>query len=356
MKSVISVLFFSAFLILSCNHQSSKSNVKISETTDKQLPYLTFKDAELFPGNGSLLRAEDGVFLDDGRIVVVDQATGLRIIEENGSNRPFGDFKNVGFVHNPPEKVAGPNGLVMEQDGKHLLMCDVSDGKIYRTNIETEKVQLIHDHPYGINAIYSDKTGAIWFTQCAKNTNYAEMFMEINSPGPNGAVFRISKQNNTAELIKDSLYFANGITMDKAEKKLFVSETMMDRVHSFEIDIQSGKTEYSGVEAYVGTPDNILVDNQGRLIVASPVNNQVIGIDFKNHSHHIIFNASTKENQKITNEWFRRSHLGLNFGDLFSPKLYLPLPGLITGMFFSSDESTLYIANLGNDLLKLEYN
>ena len=69
----------------------------------------------------------------------------------------------------------------------------------------------------------------------------------------------------------------------------------------------------------------------------------------------IIFNASTKENQKITNEWVRRSHLGLARAELLTPNLYSPLPGLLTGMFFSTDGQTLYIANLGNDLLKLNY-
>ncbi len=91
----------------------------------------------LFPGNGGLLRPEDGVALEDGRIIVSDQAKGLRLIEKDGSNRPFGNFAEVGFIHNPPKNNAAPNGLVLEHDGKHLLMCDVSDGKIYRTNVDS---------------------------------------------------------------------------------------------------------------------------------------------------------------------------------------------------------------------------
>ena len=105
---------------------------------------------------------------------------------------------------------------------------------------------------------------------------------------------------------------------------------MMDRVQSFNVDVTSGKTEYSGVVANVGTPDNILIDNKGRLIVASPANNQVIAFDLDNHSQHIIFDASTKENQEIANEWFRRSHLVLPRAELVLPNLYIPLPGLLT--------------------------
>lgn len=154
-------------------------------------------------------------------------------------------------------------------------------------------------------------------------------------------------------IIEDSLCLANGITMDQDEKTLFVSETMMNRVLSFDIDITSGETKYAGVVATVLTPDNILIDAKGRLIIASPGGNQVIAADFKNHSQYIIFDASTKETQKIADEWFRRSQLGLARAELLTPKLYGPLPALLTGMFFSQDGRTLYIANLGNDILKL---
>ena len=127
-------------------------------------------------------------------------------------------------------------------------------------------------------------------------------------------------------------------------------------MHSFEVDITSGVANYIGVVANVGSPDNILIDQEGRLIVASPLYNQVVAVDFKNHSQHIIFDGSTKDNLKNTNEWNRRSHLGMERLELLSPDLFLPLPGLITGMFFSNDGQTLYITNLGNDLLKYEFN
>ncbi len=349
MKISIYFLFLFAFTFISCDSNKSNNQINSTEISLEKLPYFTYQKANLFPGTGSLLRVEDGVALEDGRIIVVDQAKGLRLIEKDGSNRPFGDFANAGFVYNAPEKIAAPNGLVLEQDGKHLLMCDVADGKIYRTNVGSEKVELIYDHPYGVNSIYRDKTGAIWFTQSSKGV------IAVNLPIPNGAIFRMADLKSVPIIIADSLYFANGITMDKDEKNLFVAESMMDRVHSFEVDIMSGKTAYSGVAANVGTPDNILIDKSGRLLVASPVTNQVVAVDLKNHSQHIIFDASTKENQKITNEWFRRSHLGLARAELLSPNLYSPLPGLVTGMFFSKDGQTLYIANLGNDLLKLNY-
>ena len=106
MKIINKSLFLLIFILVSCNDQQSDNKNEVSEETNKQLPYLTYNKASLFPGNGSLMRVEDGVALEDGRIVVVDQAAGLRLIEKDGSNRSFGDFKNAGFVHNQPEKIA----------------------------------------------------------------------------------------------------------------------------------------------------------------------------------------------------------------------------------------------------------
>ena len=355
MRLYIYVLLLIVLTFISCDNSTSKNQISSSEKSIEHLPYLTYQKESLFPGDGSLVRPEDGVSLEDGRIIVVDQANGLRLIEKDGNNRPFGDFSSAGFLHLPPDQVAGPNGMVLEYDGQHILMSDVADGKIYRINLATEKVEMIYDHPYGVNTIYRDKTGALWFSQSAESMNLGEMFQAANLPVPTGAVFRMADLKSAPVKILDSLYFANGITMDKDEKHLFVAETMMDRVHKLEVDNKTGEVSYISVAANVGTPDNLLFDKEGRLIVASPLYNQVIAVDFKNHSQHVIFDGSTKENLKITNEWNRRSHLGLERLELLSPDLFLPLPGLLTGMFFSNDGQTLYITNIGNDLMKLDY-
>src|SRR5688500_8807016 len=168
MKSSIYFISVLALIVISC--ETGRNNVasKPEEKSAEHLPYLTFEKKYLFPGDSSLSRPEDGVALSDGRVIVSDQVKGLRLIEQDGSNRPFGNFSEVGFVHKPPESPAAPNGLFLEHDKQHLLMCDYFTGKIYRTNISSEKVTLIYDHGSGVNAVYRDKTGAIWFTQTAK--------------------------------------------------------------------------------------------------------------------------------------------------------------------------------------------
>ena len=192
MRLYLYVLMLFAFYVSSCEAPKSDSPIPPAENPAEQIPYLTFKKDNLFPGDGSLLRAEDGVAFEDGRVIVVDQAHGLRLIEKDGSNRPFGDFAAAGFIHQPPEIVASPNGMVLEPDGEHILMSYVADGKIYRANIATEKVEMIYDHPFGVNTIYRDRTGALWFSQSAESTNLGEMFQAANLPVPTGSVFRMA--------------------------------------------------------------------------------------------------------------------------------------------------------------------
>jgi sugar lactone lactonase YvrE len=356
MKTITFAILIFIFLTSGCTPKPTESQPdKKAESSRVDLHYFTYNKENLFPGDGSLLRAEDGISLGDGRIIVVDQATGLRLIEKDGSNRPLGDFEAAGFVHQPPEQAAAPNGVILEQDGAHIIVSDVADGKIFRVNITTEEVKMIYDHPFGVNTIYRDRTGALWFSQSTESTNLEELFRDVNLPAPLGAVFRMADLESPPVKIVDSLYFANGITMDRDEKRLYVSETMMDRIHVFDVDVNSGSTQYAGVAAHVGTPDNLLVDGKGRLIVASPLFNQVIAIDLENHAQHVIFDGSTKENSQVTDEWVRRSHLGLERLDLFNENLYHPLPGVITGMFLTQDDRTLYITNLGNDLLKYDF-
>ena len=128
MKLSIYSLFLFALIFISCATSNKNNQINTSEKSAEQLPYLTFQKENLFPGDSSLLRPEDGVAFADGRVIVVDQAKGLRLIEKDGSNRPFGKFTDVGFLHNPPETIAAPNGLFLEHDKQHLLMCDVYNG------------------------------------------------------------------------------------------------------------------------------------------------------------------------------------------------------------------------------------
>jgi sugar lactone lactonase YvrE len=347
------VVFLEVFSALALAQSATAMNCRPTA-----FPSLIFTESNIFPKDRKLRHPEDGKALADGSIIVGDEEFGLRIIDKTGKSRPFGKFKAAGWSHDPPNIVAGPNGMFMENDRRHLLLADVYSGKIYRVDTKTEETRVIYDHPFGINSLVRDSKGTIWFTQSAKNSNSEEMWTAVNRPIDSGAVFYIRGSADQVETpaveAAANIYFANGITIDSAEKYLYVAETMMDRVLRFNFDLS--KTILTDREIYqnVVTPDNLAFDGNGNLWIASPISNKIFAVDSKCRSLHTVFEAAAAGNARIQNEWAVRSRLGKPMLELLGPELSQPLPGVLTGMFWSADRRTFYITGLGNAILRFD--
>ena len=188
-------------------------------------PSWTFDESHLFPPDRPLARPEDGKALPDGGLVVADERHGLLLLEQNGTHRPFGNLQKSGYIHNPPDIEGGAHGIFLEDNGSHLLLSDVYSGKIYRVNTATEETRLLYEHPYGVNSLYRDRQGTIWFTQSARNTAEGgrnSLWDSVNKPEPTGAVFtlKVSGDGSSVEAkeVVTGLYFANGIIFDQTEE------------------------------------------------------------------------------------------------------------------------------------------
>ncbi len=354
-------LIFSAHAINPKSFEKTRTDSR-TNCQSASFPNFKFSESNIFPKDKSLHHPEDGKALADGRIIVGDEEFGLRIIEKDGKSRPFGKFKEAGWIHNPPKFTAGPNGMFLESDGRHLLLADVYTGKIYRVDAKTEETKMIYDHPFGINSLIRDSKGTIWFTQSAKNVEekgVEDLFGAVNQPVDSGAVFYLPGSGNDAKSpaveAARNIYFANGIALDRVEKYLYVAETMMNRILRYEIDITKGTLTKRETYQYVITPDNTDFDKDGNLWIASPISNKVFAVDKKCRSLHTVFTAPSESNAKLQDEWIKRSHLGKPLLELFSPDLWNPLPGgALTGMFWSQDYKTFYITGLGNAVLKVD--
>ncbi len=352
-------LFATALVLLAVACGGVSDRTSSDEQSCPSFPQWTYDAARVFPADGSLLRPEDGTALPDGRLVVADEAMGLRLIESDGSHRPFGEFASIGYTHNPPGFPGGTNGVTLDNDGVHVLVADIYTGMIYRVNSETETVTVVYDHPYGVNSVHRDRTGAIWFTQSTDNTpedGVAGLFADINLSVPTGALFRLpgsgAEMSAQAETMVEGIHFANGLTFDNPQEYLYVAETMLDRVLRYRVDVDAGTVSDRMVYATVLTPDNVEMDADDNLWVASPLTNSVIVVDGQCGSLHTVFHAASEGNSRGSAEWVRRSHLGEGRLELFTPELWEPLPGALTGIFWSSDGETTYFGGLGNALLR----
>ena len=84
-------------------------------------PHWAFQPEMIFPADRSLTRAEDGVALEDGRLIVADQTHGLRLIDRAPScarrrRRP------------PPRRAIPPNPATR----KDTVMFPIADPQLQR--------------------------------------------------------------------------------------------------------------------------------------------------------------------------------------------------------------------------------
>lgn len=322
----------------------------------------SYEQVALFPANCSLVRPEDGVMLGDGTLLIADQVHGLVALGPEGVKRPFGDFKAAGYVHEPPERSAGPNGVALEPDGIHVLVADILTGAIYRINTENEQVTRIYQHEFGANSARRDSSGAVWFTQSTRNRgphSEARMFAAIDEGPLDGALFRLpppadGTTASVAELQLSGLAFANGVAIDEARSQLYVAETMANRIVGYRLSLADGTLSEGRVIAELPTPDNIELDAAGGLWVASPIANALLVVDPVSGGWSTAFHLQTPEHQRLMVEWQRRTESGESRLELFGPDMWSPLPGLLTGLILTHDGGPIYLTGLGDALVKLE--
>lgn len=324
------------------------------------LPQWTFDSSLVFPGDGTLIRPEDGVALPDGRLIVADQVHGLRLVERDGTSAPFGEMVAAGYVHNPPEHSGGANGVSLEPGGTYLLVADIFHGGIYRVAVATGETERVYQHSYGVNTAVRDSRGSIWFTQSAHNTpeeGEARMWASVDIPAPEGALLRLGMKGDRfeeqADIVVDSLYYANGVVIDEASGHLYVAETIGGRVWRYRVDLDSGQLSDRSVFVDGVEPDNLELDGEGHLWIALPLSNGLLMVDTDTGAQHLAFSSVTPAQQETTAEFLRRGESRTPRLELLTPALWDPLPGLVTGLIVSPDGGPIFLTGLGNALVRL---
>lgn len=355
------LLAITAAATLAACASARRDSAGATQKASEELRGWSFAPDMIFPADRSLMRPEDGVALPNGRLIVADQAHGLRLILANGSHRPFGRFAETGYVHQPPQNAGGANGVTLEPDGTHILVTDVFRGRIYRVDIASEATELLYQHAYGVNTARRDSRGGVWFTQSTRNTpenGEAELWRAVGAPVADGAVYYLPAarggETRAAVRVVDSLYFANGLALDEQAGYLYVAETIAGRVLRFRMDVPSGRLTDRTVAAEAPGPDNIELDRSARLWIAVPIRNEIVVLDLNTGATRSVFRIATPRSEELALEGERRIKAGTSVLDLLRPDLWEPGPGAITGIILSPAGGPVYVSNLGNALIRLE--
>jgi sugar lactone lactonase YvrE len=325
------------------------------------VPQWSFAPEMIVPGDGSLARPEDGVALADGRLLVADQAHGLRLLGPDGSSRPFGGLAAAGYLHDPPRVVGGANGVTLEPSGTHVLVSDVYRGGIYRVDIATETSERVYQHRYGVNSVRADRSGGIWFTQSTQNTperGEEELWRAVDSAIADGALLYLAPPGQGGESVAvslvEGLHFPNGIALDEDAGFLYMAETLGGRVSRFRLDVAAGRVSDPTVVVEILGPDNIELDRNGRLWIAAPLRNEIVVFDPAAEVTRSVFRISTPDSERAIETIEARLREGLPRLDLMTPVLWEPGPGAITGIILSPADGPVYLTGLGTALVRLD--
>jgi sugar lactone lactonase YvrE len=332
---------------------------RTTDAVSEELPHWSFSQEMIFPADRSLVRPEDGIALPDGRLIVSDQVYGLRLVETNGSSTPFGGLAGAGYVHAPPDRNGGANGISLEPDGTHLLLADIHHGGIYRVDVESGATERVYQHQYGVNAAVRDSLGSVWFTQSTANSpeqGEARMWAAVDVPISDGALLRLASADGklaaAAAVVVDSLRYANGLAIDEQAGFLYVAETTGRRVLRYRVDLASGRVSDRSVFAEIAA-DNLELDGAGYLWVASPLENALVRINTATGESHTAFQLQTPTQKAQLAEFNRRGDAGISRAELITPDLWIPLPGIVTGQIISPAGGPIYLTGLGDALVRL---
>ena len=128
---------------------------------------------------------------------------------------------------------------------------------------------------------------------------------------------------------------------------------MSSRVLAFDLDISSGSLTNQSTLAQMPSPDNMALNHDGTLWVASPLANQIFSIDVSTGTTKIVFDAQTEGGSKLVEQGLASVRNGDGWADLVGPELIGNMPGLLTGMILGDENQPFYVANLGAALIKV---
>ena len=202
---------------------------------------------------------------DDGTVYASDGRGCCSRTPRGGETVFFGDLGGV------------PNGICLDRQG-NCLVANIGSGRLQSLSPQGEPKILMTEaggkRMYTPNFPFIDSQDRIWVSN---STAHEDLNAALQRVIPDGSIVLI--QGAKPRIVAEGICFANGLTLDAAEKNLYVAETMKRRILRYAV---AGDGSLSGPEVYgpdflgrLGFPDGIAFDEAGNLWVTFPMANAV---------------------------------------------------------------------------------
>jgi sugar lactone lactonase YvrE len=212
-----------------------------------------------------LVRPEGVMAADDGTVYASDGRGCCSRTSRGGKTVFFGDLGGV------------PNGICLDREG-NCLVANIGNGRLQSLSPQGGSKILMTEaggkRMYTPNFPFIDSQDRIWISN---STAHEDLNAALQRVIPDGSIVLI--QGAKQRIVAEGICFANGLTLDAAEKNLYVAETMKRRILRYAV---AGDGSLSGPEVYgpdflgrLGFPDGIAFDEAGNLWITFPMANAV---------------------------------------------------------------------------------
>jgi gluconolactonase len=233
-----------------------------------------------------LSRPECVIAERDGTLWISDNRAAVTRLDPDGRQTLIGNMKGA------------PNGLALDRHGVFYI-ANIGDGKVYAMQRDGSE-RVICDSLEGkslasVNFTYLDPAGRLWVTV---STQTEPRIKAVQTPIPDGYLFRIDLATGRAFKVLDGLHFTNEVRVDAAGKYLYIVETAMGRVIRTPLaaDGSLGPREVYGPEpVFPGAKlDGIAFDAEGNLWATEVGRNSIVVITPAGRGHVVFEDPEAK--------------------------------------------------------------
>jgi len=264
MQILHSVLYFNLFLLLFCKAAYATPEVDAVAYEPAKAPVM---QGVLTP-NKELLKAQ---------LLALGKIDGPEDVDVDGQGRVYGAAANGKIIRIDGAKVevfadtgGRPLGLHFDAQG-NLIVCDAFKG-LLSINPQGEIVTLVNEVE-GQSLVFADdldiaSDGTIYFSDASSKFDHNNYMLDLVEARPHGRLIAYYPTTNTAKVLLDELYFANGVALSKYEDFVLVNETYRYRIRRYWLSGEKAGTNDIFIDNLPGFPDGVSSNREGTFWLA----------------------------------------------------------------------------------------